>query len=1338
MMRTATRRKILHVTAFLAAATAVYALLGFFAIPYFLQREVEAYAQRSGLDISIGELRTNPFLLTLDAHQLRVAEPGANAVLAAPLLHLDLRWASLWERGLRADRAILQSPRMRLVLDPGGLPSSPGEAEGPTGAGTTKGHPAEASVAQHGATTNGDTPEQADGGAPTVLIEKLRLNDARIALAGGIVPRDKPLDLGPIDLVVQGLSTAQGESAAFQMTAGLLQDARLAAEGTIGVNPLRTAGTVEMRDLQLAAVLPLVMHSDAMAAPSGDLALDFRYAVSRDSGSWAVRLNALSAQLNDLHVPQPGAGGPLLALDRVSLRGVDLDTTAANLLIAEAAMHDGVVTAVRGAEGDWNFSLLERVFTGPDEAPERREKRWQVRLGALGLESIGVHMVDRSLPQPIEARVRSLDAQASLALRFGEPGVEGRAEDVGVVLAGISAVAAGDQESVATLARLELQGGVADTASRRVVVQRFTLAEGAIALARDQQGTLLLSGEPPASQARDDAAADPAARDGATASKRSATAPEEPSPAAAVETFAVGNEPALLRVAAQPAPSRRSETQADDAQAVDKNGEGTGSGAWQIVADTMQIEDLALRYVDRALALPLRFAVGSLDARMGVDVRIAAASKQAVQAQLSGVAVDAAGVRAELGEKPAPLEVATLALRGAMLNTQNQRFEAESLLLAQTDLDVVHTETGVVRLLGIDWSLLDTGDDATGPSPIAGWAYGIERVRLRDIGLDLADRNFSPPIDYALMLDASFTNVATGATEPIAFEATLQAEQGGALQATGTLAQDLGQARAQLSLEQFALAPLEPLLARYAALEIVSGTASADMTIEYAGGAEKQGSPSLRATGTLGARSVQIVETATDRSFAAWESLAAEGVDLGISPDRLEIAEVRLVGPQAQLVVSEKRTLNFTRVLRDDYRDDAGKQSTTESAPSAEAFPIRIGRVSVSEGTLEFADLSLVLPFATRVHEVSGVVVGISTAAGAHAELQFDGEIADYGSARASGRLNTFDPTQFMDITAEFDNLLMPPFSPYTATFAGRTIESGRLWLELEYRIKDDQLSGVNEIVAQNLQLGKRVENQDAADLPLELGLALLTDAKGRVRLRIPVSGNVGDPQFEYAHLIRDAIAGAFRKVVSAPFRALAALFGGRDADVVRSVVFDPGSDVLPAAERKELEAIAAALQARPALELVVYGPYDPVIDAQALRADALRRTIAQRLGRTVPPDQAADPVAFTDPRTQRALDALLRARLGEQDYAAFRHAIEASGRPFYQAAFEQLASRIELPESRLKTLAAQRAQAITERLAAAGVERARIATPGIRTVDAEKASDIVATLDLRARSGAS
>ena len=82
----------------------------------------------------------------------------------------------------------------------------------------------------------------------------------------------------------------------------------------------------------------------------------------------------------------------------------------------------------------------------------------------------------------------------------------------------------------------------------------------------------------------------------------------------------------------------------------------------------------------------------------------------------------------------------------------------------------------------------------------------------------------------------------------------------------------------------------------------------------------------------------------------------------------------------------------------------------------------------------------------------------------------------------------------------------MPPLSPYAATFAGRKIASGRLWLDLRYKIVKSELAGENKIVMQDFTLGERVEFPDALDLPVDLAVGSSPTARAGStwRCRLP------------------------------------------------------------------------------------------------------------------------------------------------------------------------------------------------------------------------------------------
>jgi hypothetical protein len=208
---------------------------------------------------------------------------------------------------------------------------------------------------------------------------------------------------------------------------------------------------------------------------------------------------------------------------------------------------------------------------------------------------------------------------------------------------------------------------------------------------------------------------------------------------------------------------------------------------------------------------------------------------------------------------------------------------------------------------------------------------------------------------------------------------------------------------------------------------------------------------------------------------------------------------------------------------------------------------------------MDFADHSLVLPFGTRIHDLRGSIAGLSNRPGAVGQIELDGAVDEYGMARAVGQVELGNPANGLDMRVQFRNVEMTRLTPYTATFAGRKIDSGKLSLDLQYQIKQRQLQGENQVIMDKLTLGERIESPTATNLPLDLAIAILQDSDGRIDLGLPVAGSLDDPQFSYGSIVWKAIVNVLTKIVTAPFRALGALFGGRQHCLRgRSAATDP------------------------------------------------------------------------------------------------------------------------------------------------------------------------------------
>ena len=150
-----------------------------------------------------------------------------------------------------------------------------------------------------------------------------------------------------------------------------------------------------------------------------------------------------------------------------------------------------------------------------------------------------------------------------------------------------------------------------------------------------------------------------------------------------------------------------------------------------------------------------------------------------------------------------------------------------------------------------------------------------------------------------------------------------------------------------------------------------------------------------------------------------------------------------------------------------------------------------------------------------------------------------------------------------------FNNIEMSNLTPYSGKFAGRKIDSGKLSLDLEYKIDNGQHEGDHKIVVDRIQLGENVDSPDATNLPLDLAIALMENTDGVIDIGLPVQGDLDDPKLSYGHLIGQALFNLITKIVTAPFRVLGGMIPG-GADDLDTIAFEPGEYALQPPEKEK------------------------------------------------------------------------------------------------------------------------------------------------------------------------
>ena len=769
----------------------------------------------------------------------------------------------------------------------------------------------------------------------------------------------------------------------------------------------------------------------------------------------------------------------------------------------------------------------------------------------------------------------------------------------------------------------------------------------------------------------------------------------------------------------------------------------SGSSAWRAVIAAVELSNVSASYSDETAKNPLSVSVRGLGAKLKFEAESGGDGLR-LRAGPGEIRLDEVRAGAARQDKPA-LRIADISISGVRFDGGSRAFDLDAARIGSLDVDAT-MEAGRLSLL----DLVPAGGKDDGAKPLAARLKSLE---IAGGNAAFADRESG--VTLALEhLGARLTGASSDASKPVEFELTAGVRGGGRIGARGRAVPAAGTLEAKVEASGVALAPLQSLIGRFEGVKLASGAASLSGTLKAGGKG-----PKLNYTGSASATDVAIDDNAGAR-LIAWKSLATDSLRIALAPNRVEVDELRLSAPSGKLAIAADGTTNLGRAFA---RKGPTPASAKAGSGEEDAVAVTVRRLRVDRGQLDFSDESISPGFAARIAELAGTANGLSSDRATRGNFALEGRVGEFGYASLFGTLNPFAVRERTSFRVQFRNLDVATVSPYSMKFAGYRIASGRLSLDLNYRVNAGLLQGDNKITLVNFVLGERVESAGASNLPVELAIALLKDPDGRIDLEVPITGSLDDPQFSVSAIIWNAIGNIFRNIVAAPFRALAHLFGG-GGEEVGAIAFDPGSSRLLPPEREKLGRIVEALAKRPELKLVIPARYDSGTDARALKRVALAREIGRRAGFAVADGEEPGPISIEDRPTRSALRALFAERFSQAELDKLKTQAEAkernaqasdgkklslldkvrnfaAGEPqvsdpreFYFGLMRRLRDSQPLPENALSGLAQARAAAIGGALKAAGADPARMTLSEPASTSETQADRITLQMGLAAR----
>ncbi|MFZ5487311.1 MAG: DUF748 domain-containing protein [Pseudomonadota bacterium] len=449
----------------------------------------------------------------------------------------------------------------------------------------------------------------------------------------------------------------------------------------------------------------------------------------------------------------------------------------------------------------------------------------------------------------------------------------------------------------------------------------------------------------------------------------------------------------------------------------------------------------------------------------------------------------------------------------------------------------------------------------------------------------------------------------------------------------------------------------------------------------------------LRADST--AASTAKTASQVGQELLAWQDLSLRGLRLALAPRqplRLDVHETSLSDFYGRIALNEEGRLNLADIVKSTGKDadavgvaaagapgsasasppaavpaQAAAQTVAQATPQAPASAsqtatppapardplapvIHFGPMSLVNGTVQFSDFFIRPNYSADLSQLTGKLSAFSSEAPNGvpelAELELRGRVEGSATLEVTGKLNPLVRPLVLDIQGKARDLDLPPLSPYAIKYAGHGIESGKLNMDVAYKVQPDgQLTASNKLVLRQLTFGEPVEGAPAS-LPVRLATALLADSNGVIDLDLPISGSLNDPQFRLGPVILKIIGNIITRAVTAPFRLLAHAFGGGTEDLGR-VVFAPGSPELTAEARQQLDKVVQMLTEKPALQVSVTGMVNLAQEREGLQRERLRQLVLAEKRR------AGRGSAAKEPATPPASDAAKAPAAAAQDLAA-------------------------------------------------------------------------------------
>lgn len=375
----------------LTAAAVLYAIAGFFGVPYLIQNILpgKVFEATKGGQFLVEKASFNPFTFQLTLKNVSFKTPQNADFVALHRFSINIDpLAYMWRGGLVIAEITLSEPNITIKRD-------------------TEGNFNFKWLTELGS----DTPDETSSEPLNLIINHFALKSGKIGYSDYSEGKVYTVNLGPVgfnfdNIDLRDLSTSKGK---MRLYATINEGGFIDLNAKIGaLSPLIMEGGIAFDSGKLYTPWRYFKDKFPIEVADGSAAFGFNYRFNSNDVN-ATELSNLHFEMDRLRIIPKGEERNLLTLNTLRLKEGNVQPMRKVFNAKSLSVNGITLAAERSKEGkiDWITYIEELQKAFPEDENETKEP-WTFTLGSVGVENVGIEWSDNAPREPYRASLSNL------------------------------------------------------------------------------------------------------------------------------------------------------------------------------------------------------------------------------------------------------------------------------------------------------------------------------------------------------------------------------------------------------------------------------------------------------------------------------------------------------------------------------------------------------------------------------------------------------------------------------------------------------------------------------------------------------------------------------------------------------------------------------------------------------------------------------------------------------------------------------------------------------------------------------------------------------------------